>query len=97
MGVNFSVTGSTIKGSDGPVITTGTRMYLRYLPSGFKTSLRHLQIVLKLSYLDKTYIRCPQDNLIENNCKSAHKFILSMSMQSVRSISYITENLQLVA
>ena len=38
-----------------------------------KTFLRHLRIVLKLSYLDKSNIRCLQDNIAQNNCKCTHR------------------------
>ena len=44
-------------------------------PTRHKTSLRHLRIDFKLSYLEKTYIGCLQDNLTENNCKHAHKYL----------------------
>ena len=40
--------------------------YIWY-PSENKTSLRHLRIVFKSSYLGKAYVRCLQENLIENN------------------------------
>ena len=42
-------------------------------PSGHKTSLRHLGTALKCSYLDKTYIRCLQDNLTIISYKCAQK------------------------
>lgn len=44
MGINFSVTGSTIIGSEGPVVTTGTRVYICYLPI-YKMSTRQLNPV----------------------------------------------------
>ena len=36
-----------------------------------KKSLRHLRIVLKFSYLYKTFIRCLQGNWAATNCKGA--------------------------
>ena len=42
------------------------------IPSGHKTFLRHLLIVYKLSCPEKTYIRCLQDDLTENDCKCTH-------------------------
>ena len=44
MGINFSVTGSTIIGYEGPVVTTRTRVYIWYLPI-YKMSTRQLNPV----------------------------------------------------
>ena len=52
-----------------------------------KTCLRHLRIVFKLSYLDKTYLRCLQENLTENNCQHTHKCLEKISNRRLKNIS----------
>ena len=48
-------------------------------PSRHETSLTYLWIVFKLPYLDKTYIRCLQDNSTENNFRCTHKCLEKIS------------------
>ena len=58
--------------------------------SGYKTCLRHLRIVLKLSYRDKTYIRCLKDNLTTTNCKHAQKCLGKISNRRLIKMSTLT-------
>ena len=57
------------------------------LSSGRKTSFRHLRMVFKLSYLDKTYITCLQDNLNATNCKRPQKCLLNTSNRHLIQMS----------
>ena len=73
-------------------------MYFWYIwyHSGNKTSLRHLRIVFKLSYLGKAYVRCLQDNLIENKVdalikclrKTCNRRLNKMSTSDVSNTSF---------
>ena len=60
-------------------------MSLMFLTYSMNT--RHFRIFFKLSYLDKAHIRYLQDNLTENNCKCARKYLGKTSNRRLNKIS----------